>query len=132
MIQSLDGAERSLIASIHTALRQRFGAIADETTGNPAAFKNRCQGERDKWRLAFAGARTHDQVRHALADLWSRAGTIAELQGDGWKTIQPLLRPDAWEDARDMALIAMASYQGRGGDELESIPSTDTPAEVQP
>jgi CRISPR-associated protein Cas8a1/Csx13 len=131
MNQTLDVAERRLIASIHTALRQRFGAIADETSGNLAAFKNRCQGERDKWRLAFSGARTHEQVRHALADLWSRAGTIRDLQGEGWQDVQPLLQPDSWEAARDLALIAMASYQGKG-DEIVPISSTDTPIEEKP
>jgi CRISPR-associated protein Cas8a1/Csx13 len=114
MTATLDEAERRLVAAIHTALRQRFGAIASENEGNLAAFKNRCQGEREKWRLAFAGARTHEQVRHALADLWSRAGTIHELQGEGWHALQPLLRPDAWEAARDLALVALASYQGKG------------------
>ncbi len=131
MNQTLDAAERSLITSVHTALRQRFGAIADETSGNMAAFRNRCQGERDKWRLAFSGARTHEQVRHALADLWSRAGTIRDLQGEGWQVVQPLLRADAWEAARDLALIAMASYQGKG-DEIALAVSTDTTNEEKP
>jgi len=120
MTDTLSEAERRLVTTIHTALRQRFGAIADENSGNSAAFKNRCQSERDKWRLAFAGARTHEQIRHALADLWSRAGTVRELQGDGWHTLQPLLRPEAWESARDLALIALASYQGKGPDDTTS------------
>lgn len=122
MTATLDEAERRLVTAIHTALRQRFGAIADENSGNPAAFKNRCQSERDKWRLAFSGARTHEQVRHTLADLWSRAGTIRDLQGDGWHIVQPLLRPEAWGDARDLALIALASYQGKG----DTPSTTDT------
>lgn len=131
MNATLDEAERSLIASIHTALRQRFGIIADETLGNAAAFKNRCKGERDKWRLAFSGARTHEQFRHALAELWSRAGTIRELQGEGLKLVQPLLRADAWEAARDLSLIAMASYQGRG-DEPSISTSTEPDSEEKP
>ena len=125
MTTSLNEAERRLVAAIHTAIRQRFGSIADENSGNGAAFKNRCQSERDKWRMAFAGSKTHEQIRHALADLWSRAGTVRELQGDGWHILQSLLRPDAWESARDLALIAMASYQGRGADEIStSVPQS--------
>ena len=120
MTATLDEAERRLVAAIHTALKQRFGAIAAENEGRPAAFKNRCQGERDKWRLALSGARTHEQVRHALASLWSRAGTVRELQGDGWQALQPLLRPEVWEAARDLALIALASYQGKGAENTES------------
>lgn len=127
MTATLDDAERRFVASIHTALRQRFGAIAAENEGNPVAFKNRCQGEREKWRLAFAGARTHEQVRFALADLWSRAGTVHELQGEGWHAIQPLLRPESWEAARDLALIALASYQGKGADAIDSS-TTETTA----
>lgn len=125
MTATLDEAERRLVTAIHTALRQRFGAIADENSGNAAAFKNRCQSERDKWRLAFAGARTHEQVRHALADLWSRAGTIRELQGDGWHAVQPLLRSDVWESARDLALIALASYQSKGIDDTTTSDTTN-------
>jgi CRISPR-associated protein Cas8a1/Csx13 len=120
MTDTLNEAERRLVAAIHTALRQRFSAIADENSGNGSAFKNRGQSEHDRWRLCFAGARTHEQVRHALADLWSRAGTIHELQGDGWQSLQPLLRSDAWEAARDLALIALASYQGRGSNDTTS------------
>lgn len=122
MTATLDEAEGLFIASIHTALRQRFGAIASENQGAPAAFRNRLQGERDKWRLAFAGAKTHEQIRSSLADLWSRAGTVKELQ-TGYATILPLLKPDRWEVARDLALIALASYQGKGTDDAES---TDT------
>ncbi len=125
MSQSLDEAERTLVASIHTALRQRFGAIADENQGNPAAFKNRCQGERDKWRLRLAGAKTPDDVRAALADLWSRAGTVRELQ-EGWQRLLPLLKPAVWENARDLALIALASYRGKGASDVSESDHTTT------
>ena len=80
MIERLDPPESILIRSIHTALRQRFGAIGDETRSSPADFKKRCSSERERWRLAFAGAKTLDQVRFALVNLWSRAGTVKELQ----------------------------------------------------
>ena len=35
---------------------------------NPVAMRNRFSGEYDKWRLAFAGAKTPDQFRKAA--LW--------------------------------------------------------------
>ncbi len=79
MLSHLAEAEVCLVQSVHTALRQRFGAIAEVTQGNPAIMKNRFAGERDNWRLQFAGAKTADQVRAALADLWSRAGSNGEL-----------------------------------------------------
>ena len=110
MVEKLEIAEHALVKSVHVALRQRFGAIADESRDNPATMKNRFQGERDKWRLAFAGAKTLDQLRAALADLWSRAGANEELR-DHWPAVMQLLRPNNWRQARDLALVALASYQ---------------------
>jgi hypothetical protein len=52
-------------------------------------------------------------VRFALADLWSRAGTVKELQS-GWQAVVSLLQDDNWQAARDLALVALASYEGRG------------------
>jgi CRISPR-associated protein Cas8a1/Csx13 len=113
MIGKLEQAEEVLVRSIHTAIRQRFGRIAEESP-NPAARQNRWDGERERWRLAFWGAKTPDQIRAALADLWSRAGTNPELQ-ERWREILPLLRPDKWQMARDLALVALASYAGDRG-----------------
>lgn len=113
MLDHLDESEHALVTSVHVALRQRFGSIAADTAHQPAAMTNRFQSERERWRLAFAGAKTCDQIRGALADLWSRAGPNSELRTK-WTQILPLLRPEHWQMARDLALIALASYQGHG------------------
>jgi CRISPR-associated protein Cas8a1/Csx13 len=114
MNEELDHAERALVRSVHLAIRQRFGKIADETKDNPVAREKRWDNERDRLRYAFAGSKTPDQIRAALADLWSRAGTNAELQAK-WKDVLPLLRPDRWQLARDLALVALASYASELG-----------------
>lgn len=117
MTKYLPEEERLLVESVHTALRQRFGAIADENKGNITAMKNRFQGERDKWRLKFAGCKTSDQVRSALSDLFSRGGTNKVLQ-DHWKAVLPLVTdPSNWQLTRDLALVALASYQREESDE---------------
>lgn len=117
MTKHLGEAEAYLVRSVHIALRQRFGAIADESRKEaPATMKNRFKGERDKWRIMFAGAKTQEQTRAALAELWGRAGANAELQAH-WQDILPLLRADHWQASRDLALIALASYQGKGAQE---------------
>jgi CRISPR-associated protein Cas8a1/Csx13 len=112
MLSHLADAEASLVRSVHIALRQRFGQIAEECRANPAAMKNRFAGESDNWRLRFAGAKTPDQVRGALADLWSRAGSNAELRAS-WPAILDLFRQSQWQLVRDLALVALASYSGR-------------------
>ena len=111
-IQWSDGAERTLVQSVHEALRRRFGAIASENEGNTVARNNRMNRERDRLRLALAHAKTTADFRHTITDLWSRAGTIQELQ-EHWAEILPFLGDSRWEHGRDLALLALASYRGK-------------------
>jgi CRISPR-associated protein Cas8a1/Csx13 len=104
-----DDARVSFVRSVHQAIRNRLGAIAEETRDNPVARKKRWQDEREKWRIRFAGAKTHEQVRAGLADLWSRAGSVRELR-ERWEVVLPLLGSERWQEARDLALVALASY----------------------
>ncbi len=115
MLDHLEEAEQLLVESVHIAIRQRFGAIADDNKTNATARKNRWSREKERWRLAFSGAKTHEQVRHALADLWSRAGSNKALQ-ENWLKLLPLLREAHWQTTRDLTLVALASYSGKGTD----------------
>lgn len=115
MTEHLGDAERALVESVHLALRQRFGAIAEATRDNPVTMNNRFEAERERWRLRFAGAKTQPLVREALSDLWSRAGTNRVLQ-DRWPDILTLLSSSRWPEARDLALVALASYRSEKGE----------------
>ncbi|WP_426755872.1 type I-MYXAN CRISPR-associated Cas8a1/Cmx1 [Myxococcus sp. Y35] len=127
MQSSLREAEQWLVQSVHLALRSRFKSIFEDTQESPKATRsNRLKGERERWRLSFAGAKTPEQVRAALADLWSRAGPNRELQ-EHWRDVLPLLGPDRWRAARDLALVALASYQGQGGDATELEDADEAP-----
>lgn len=108
-----EAGESVLVRAVHEALRSRYGQIADENKTNPVAMKNRFSGEYDRWRLAFAGAKTADQFRKALCDLFSRAGNNSVLK-KCWQDLLPMLRTNAWQHARDLALLGLCSYQGRG------------------
>jgi CRISPR-associated protein Cas8a1/Csx13 len=105
--------EPTVVRAVHEAIRSRYGQIASENKNNRAAMQNRFAGEYDRWRLAFAGAKTADQFRKALCDLFSRAGTNAVLQ-QCWQDLLPMLRAERWQHTRDLALLALCSYQGRG------------------
>ncbi|AKQ70370.1 hypothetical protein A176_007282 [Myxococcus hansupus] len=132
MHPKLKESEQWLVQSVHLALRSRFRGIYEDTKESPPATRsNRLKGERERLRLSFAGAKTPEQVRAALADLWSRAGPNRELQ-EHWKDILPLLGPERWRDARDLSLVALASYQGRGGDtaELEDAEASSDASEL--
>lgn len=109
--------EAVIVRAVHEAMRCRYGRIAAENTQNPTAMKNRMTHEYERQRLAFVGAKTADALRHALADLWSRAGSNIVLR-ETWQEVLPLLNNDKWQLARDLALIALASYQGKEQENL--------------
>lgn len=119
MIGQLGDAERALVESVHLALRQRFGAIAEFSRDNPDAMRSRFDTERERWRIRFSGAKTQSLVREALADLWSRAGANPRLQ-ERWPEILTLLTAARWREARDLALVALASYRSEKPDPVPS------------
>lgn len=110
--------ERIVVKAVHEALRGRYAQIAEENKSSPGTMRNRFSGEYDRWRLAFAGAKTPDQFRKALCDLFSRAGRNSVLQKQ-WQDVLPMLRMSNWQHARDLALLGLCSYQGRGVTETE-------------
>lgn len=81
--------------------------------------------EYERLRLAFAGAKTADSFRHALTDLWSRAGSNSVLK-ETWPQVLPLLSGDKWQLARDLALLALASYQGQKQEDVDLSTTEET------
>lgn len=109
----LDGA-RSLVLAVQEALRSRYGKVASDKNIAEAGMKNRLEGEYEKWRLAFSGAKTPEQFRFSLSDMFCRARTSSELKSH-WEKITQLIMQD-WQLARDLALIGLASYKGKEGE----------------
>jgi len=124
-----DRGESTIVQAVHEAMRRRFGRIAEENQGNKVATKKRWQGEYDRWRLAFAGAKTADQFRRALCDLLSRAGINPVLQNE-WKQVLPWIAGHQWQLGRDLALLALASYTGGGTEEIAPSDAEDTPSNL--
>jgi CRISPR-associated protein Cas8a1/Csx13 len=120
--------EAAVVRAVHEALRNRYGKIADENKGKPGTMKNRFASEYDRWRLAFAGAKTSDQFRKALCDLFSRAGNNSVLRG-AWTDVLPFLAPGRWQLTRDLALLALASYVGKGVPASGEAPETTSKSE---
>jgi CRISPR-associated protein Cas8a1/Csx13 len=114
--------EALIVQAVHKAMSMRYAQIADENKSNSKAMSNRMERFREKLRLDLAGSKTASHVRFALTDLFSRGGNNAVLR-DGWQKILPVLRKD-WQLARDLGLLALASYSGKGADEQpESMPT---------
>jgi CRISPR-associated protein Cas8a1/Csx13 len=114
--------ERMVVQAVHEAMRMRYGQIADENKGKPAAMKNRMKGFRERLRLDLAGAKTEALVRFALMDLFSRGGNNSVLR-EGWQQVLPIIRKD-WHLVRDLALLALVSYAGKDSDDTENQPES--------
>ena len=125
-----DSGEKAIVLAVHQAIKQRLGQIAGENKGKQGVMKNRMQGEFDKWRLAFSGSKTPDQFRKSLCDLFGRAGINPVLK-EHWTAILPWLSsPTKWQLARDLSLLALASYTGTGAKELEPPEEVDKLADA--
>jgi CRISPR-associated protein Cas8a1/Csx13 len=111
-----DGGAALVVKAVHEAIRQTLGRIREETDGQSGklsqATKNRWERFREKLRLDLAGAKTSAHVRFALTDLFSRGGSNAVLRQE-WPKVLPVLQRD-WQLARDLGLLALASYAGKG------------------
>ena len=122
--------EALVVKAVHESIRQSLGRIREDTDGKQVegkprkhlsqATKNRWERFREKLRLDLAGAKTASQLRFALSDLFSRGGSNAVLR-EAWEKILPIIQND-WQLARDLGLLALASYAGKGG--------TDEPPDV--
>jgi CRISPR-associated protein Cas8a1/Csx13 len=126
-----EAGERFVVQAVHEAISSRLGQIRAETDGessNPLsqATKNRWQRFRDKLRLDLAGAKTEAHVRFVLTDLFSRGNANSVLRKH-WAAVLPVVRKD-WQLARDLGLLALASYSGRSTTD-DSTKPPDAPQE---
>ena len=111
-----DEGQKALVAGVHFALKCQFGKISSEFGTNKGGMQNKFQKEFEKWRIQFVSAKTADQFRFSICDLMSRARGNTEIQ-EKWQTILPLLAGAEWQHGRDLALLALASYKGKGDKE---------------
>ena len=99
---------KSFIRACHEALRKTYGKIYGRAKeGEVPRF------EREYERIRGELGRCYDQqsFNDFLSDFLSRAGLNSELY-DQWESILPLLMGQvSWEKARNLVLIALASYK---------------------
>ncbi|MHB8971145.1 MAG: CRISPR-associated protein Cas8a1/Csx13 [Pirellulaceae bacterium] len=112
-----DEGETLVVKAVHEAVRQNLGRIKEETDGKgdrppSQATKNRWNRFQERLRIDLAKAKRADDARHTLCDLFSRAGRIPVLI-EGWRLVLPKLSPTRWRLTRDLALLALCSYEGQ-------------------
>jgi CRISPR-associated protein Cas8a1/Csx13 len=115
--------ETIFIATCHEAWRRRLGQIGERAKREHRSFCRLASGEYEKLRVSLARCRNAASLRAVVTDFWSRAGSLPSLQS-GWNMILPLLDEAEWRKARDLALLALASYQPSNPDEAQALAET--------
>ncbi len=112
-----DEREKLFVKACHEAIKFRFGQIAKqaEERGEVPNYDR----EVVRVRTGLSRCKNSDTFREFITDFWSRAGKIPTL-GQHWQELMEFIMVDKnWKKSRDLALLALASYPGKG--KLEQI-----------
>lgn len=109
--------DKLMVEAVHKSLHHRYGALAARAA--KAGEKPRFDREFERIRTSLMRAKNAQTLRAELADLFARGGINKVLQGS-WPKLLQLFTGSDWQRARDLALLALASYSGKGADELET------------
>jgi len=125
-----DGPEVRLVRACQEAWRRRLGALGERARRQGLSFGDLAGREYERVRISFARCKSAALLRQTLTDFWSRAGgPLPDLQED-WPDVLPFLN-ERWRDARDLALLALASYKPQTPEEREALgEGTPEPAPV--
>ena len=116
---SLSGTrEEKFVLACHVAWRARMAQLFQRAEREGADARSLIAREFERLRVTFSRCKNAAALREAVTDFWARAGRpVPELQ-DAWRDIIALF--DDWRLARDLALLALASYAPRD-DKEESV-----------
>lgn len=110
-IQS-DEREKLFVKACHEAINYTFGRISDVATkrGESPNFDR----ETVRIRTGLGRCKNSETFREFITDFWSRAGKIPTLQ-EHWEELMDFVMLEKnWKKSRDLALLALASYKGKG------------------
>jgi CRISPR-associated protein Cas8a1/Csx13 len=108
-------ADQLLVKAMHQALRNRYGALAQRAKerGETPAFDR----EFERIRTSLMRSKNAPTLRAELADIFARGGLNQTLQ-EHWPKLLSLFTGADWQRARDLALLALASYAGKGAETI--------------
>lgn len=108
--EAFDEPARTIVVACHEAWRRYLGALGERAKRTGERFEDLSERERERLRIAFAHCRNAETLRATLVDFWARAGGPLPALQTGWQAVLPYLGPEQWQLARDLALLALASY----------------------
>jgi CRISPR-associated protein Cas8a1/Csx13 len=116
--------ERLFIRVCHESWRRRLGKLGQRATAENTSFPALVRKEAEKLRTSLARCKNAETLRETVVDFWSRAGANELLRGDGLTLLWLLFDEKNWKKARDLALLALISYQPQSTEEEEALAAT--------
>lgn len=121
-----DESERTFIRVCHESWRRRLGKLGERARTENASFQSLVRKEAEKLRTSLARCKNAETLRETVVDFWSRAGVNEHLQGDGLLKLLPLFGEKNWRKSRDLALLALISYQPQNAEEAAALKAETT------
>jgi len=103
-------AQRTFVEACHEAWYRRLGQLAERSRTENVSFDKLVQQEREKWRTRLSRSKNAAGLRETITDYWARSGSLSVLR-EHWQDVLPLFDDTQWRLGRDLALLALASYQ---------------------
>ncbi|MFS8878812.1 type I-MYXAN CRISPR-associated Cas8a1/Cmx1 [Synechococcus sp. H55.8] len=111
MRADMDDRERWFVQTCHEAIRFTYGRLYQKAQdrGEQTNFDR----ENVRIRTGLARCKNAESFREFITNFWAKAGIIPTLQ-EHWDDLMDLVMdPKEWRKARDLALLALASYKGK-------------------
>lgn len=116
-----DERERLFIKVCHESWRRRLGKLGERSTREGSNFPSLARKEAERLRTSLARCKNADTLRETVVDFWSRGGGNELLQGDGLISLLPLFSERNWRKSKDLALLALVSYQPQSTEEADAL-----------
>jgi CRISPR-associated protein Cas8a1/Csx13 len=116
-----DDSERAFIGVCHESWRRRLGKLGKRAATENTSFSSLVKKDAEKLRIALARSKNAETLRETVVDFWARAGANEALQGEGLIRLLPLFNEKNWRKTRDLALLALISYQPQTAEETEAL-----------
>lgn len=120
-----EGPQHTFVLACHEAWRRRMGKLGEKAKREGSPFHEQVRREFERLRVGFARCKNAASLREAVTDFWARGGGPLKPLQDGWRDVLMLLDEKHWREARDLVLLALASYKPATKEEAEALDGSE-------
>lgn len=117
-----DEKKRQFVLLFQNGIYNRYGKVSSQAKKSNSDIKSAFKREYDKIRLSFSHCRTREQLRYEIADFFAKnRAKVEDVNRDCELELFLLASKKEydWQELRDLCLLALASYRGKGSDQLD-------------